>query len=302
MENFGKRLRSLRKQNKLTQKKLAMEMGVGQTTIANYENNSRFPNPDILKAFADFFNVSIDYLVGRNNLLNNTAAKENIDKLNIDLDLDYSTITKIYFSNLREGNIENAYTTLLNLVKRGLPLYDLYANIIEPALVMVGTLWEKNKLTVGEEHYISEATNKIMSQIYFHYPIVDNKNVNVLLMCANGERHSIGLRMISDVLEQDGWNVYYLGTDIPLNSILDMIKEKNIDLIAISSTMDYNINSIKSIIENIKKSINKNIKFIVGGRPFNIDKDMVKFVAADGYAPNCKEALNVANNLMDAIY
>lgn len=79
----------------------------------------------------------------------------------------------------------------------------------------------KNKLTLGEEHNISEATNKIMSQVYFHYPIVDtNNNINELLMYANGERRSIGLRMISDVLEQDSCNRYFLGTDFSMNSIL----------------------------------------------------------------------------------
>lgn len=217
----------------------------------------------------------------------------------LNLELDYNHIIETYSVMVREGNIDHAYNTLLNLVKSGLSLPEIYDNIITPSLVKIGSLWEKNELSVGEEHLFTEITKKLISHLYFHYPILSHNDFNALFICANGERHSIGLRMVSDSLEQDGWNVYFLGTDLPLDSIVQMIKEKNIDLIAISSTMDYNINSIKSIIENIRSSnINKNIKFLVGGRPFNINNSIVKFVDADGYASNCKKAIEISNKLI----
>lgn len=299
METFGKRLKGLRKHHDLTQKNLATKLGIGQTTIANYENDSRFPNHDILNQFANFFNVSIDYLVGRNNAINLDKPTDIKDRIIKDFTIDYQATVETYFNNLMEGNGEKAYNTLIELVKRGISLEDIYINVLEPSLIKVGALWEQNKLSVGEEHYFSEATKKLMSKLHFHYPIVKHKGYNALFICANGERHSIGLRMVSDALEQDGWKVYFLGTDLPIDSIIHMIREKNIDLIALSSTMDYNLNSVKSIIDNIRLSnVKEDIKFIVGGRPFNIDNSILNFVNGDGYASNCKDAVNVANELM----
>ena len=59
------KLYELRNANKITQKQLAETLGVTIRTITNYENGSREPNIATLIALADYFNVSLDYLVGR---------------------------------------------------------------------------------------------------------------------------------------------------------------------------------------------------------------------------------------------
>lgn len=58
------RLRALRLENGLTQKQLAEKLNSTDKSIWAYENGVALPPLDILKAYADFFQVSIDYLVG----------------------------------------------------------------------------------------------------------------------------------------------------------------------------------------------------------------------------------------------
>ncbi len=65
MADFTDRLKKLRKEKGLYQKDLAEILGVGRTTIGNYEQGIRFPDKDLLNDLADYFNVSIDYLLGR---------------------------------------------------------------------------------------------------------------------------------------------------------------------------------------------------------------------------------------------
>lgn len=65
--DFAKRLVELRKEHGLTQKQLADDMSLSEVGIQNYEGRRRRPAYNILIAFADFFNVSLDYLVGRSN-------------------------------------------------------------------------------------------------------------------------------------------------------------------------------------------------------------------------------------------
>ena len=62
---FSERLVLLRKSNGLTQKKLAEEMELSELAIQNYESQRRKPAFDVLIALADYFDVSLDYLVGR---------------------------------------------------------------------------------------------------------------------------------------------------------------------------------------------------------------------------------------------
>ena len=62
---FAERLVQLRKENNITQKQLAKELSVSEVGIQNYEGERRKPAFDVLIALADYFDVSIDYLVGR---------------------------------------------------------------------------------------------------------------------------------------------------------------------------------------------------------------------------------------------
>lgn len=62
---FSERLVQLRKEKNITQKQLANELNLSEVGIQNYEGERRKPAYDVLIALADYFDVSLDYLVGR---------------------------------------------------------------------------------------------------------------------------------------------------------------------------------------------------------------------------------------------
>lgn len=70
MFNFGEHLKELRKNRNITQKQLANAIGASERGIQNYELNQRKPTYDALLSLANYFNVSLDYLVGRSNNMN----------------------------------------------------------------------------------------------------------------------------------------------------------------------------------------------------------------------------------------
>lgn len=64
---LGKRIRYLRNEAGWNQEELGNRMNLAKVTISQYENETRTPNTDIINQFADLFNVSVDYLLGRDN-------------------------------------------------------------------------------------------------------------------------------------------------------------------------------------------------------------------------------------------
>ena len=73
---IGERIAQLRKSRSMSQFQLAKTLNIATSTLGMYERNKRKPNMEMLEKLADFFGVSIDYLLGR----------EISDKSNIDLD------------------------------------------------------------------------------------------------------------------------------------------------------------------------------------------------------------------------
>lgn len=59
------RLKKLRKEKKISQLKLALDLNMNQNSISRYENNERQADYSTLIKFADYFNVTLDYMLGR---------------------------------------------------------------------------------------------------------------------------------------------------------------------------------------------------------------------------------------------
>lgn len=65
---IGKRLRELREQHGYSYRELAALSNISKSAIVMYEQNKRNPKREVLEAFADIFNVDIDYLIGRSDI------------------------------------------------------------------------------------------------------------------------------------------------------------------------------------------------------------------------------------------
>ncbi|PFI17421.1 helix-turn-helix domain-containing protein [Bacillus cereus] len=75
---FGNKINFLRKERKLRQEDMAKHLGIARTTYAMYEQGNREPDYNTLQKLADFFNVSVDYLLGRTDKRNNDLDFEEI--------------------------------------------------------------------------------------------------------------------------------------------------------------------------------------------------------------------------------
>ena len=67
--SFGKRVAELRKEHKISQEELSKKIQVHQNVIGRYEREEAKPSIEIASKLADIFNVSLDYLVGKTELL-----------------------------------------------------------------------------------------------------------------------------------------------------------------------------------------------------------------------------------------
>ena len=102
MVNFGEKLKELRLQAGLTQKELGEQIKVTKSVISYYELQERYPSPEILLKLADVFNVSVDYLLGREN-------KQSLDISNLDAD-------EIQFLQHMINVLKNKKNTVLNKI------------------------------------------------------------------------------------------------------------------------------------------------------------------------------------------
>jgi len=105
--------------------------------------------------------------------------------------------------------------------------------------------------------------------------------------------------MVADLLELNGWDTIHLGSNTPVLEILQIIEEKNIDVLAISVTLPNQLEESKSLISAVRENDGlSRVKIMVGGRLFIQNNDLWQKIGADGFASDAKEAVKVADSIL----
>jgi len=191
------------------------------------------------------------------------------------------------------GDMISAIKLFTDISRSDVEIKDIYKYILQPFQLELGNLWHQNKINVAQEHFATAVSQVAMSLLYERI-FATPKNKKVFLgTCVQGELHEFGIRMICDYMEYCGWNTYYLGANMPHNGIIQMINEKNPDVIAISCAMTFNISKVQNLIQAIKSS-GISIPITVGGYPFNLDKCLWKKIGANAYSSDFEGAYSTS--------
>lgn len=210
----------------------------------------------------------------------------------------YKGFAHKYLRYLVIGDKKSAHDLIMETVENGTPIKDLYLKVFQVTQQETGRLWQMNKLSVAQEHFITAATQLIMAQLYPHLFSSTNNGKKIIVTCVEGELHEIGARMVADIFEMEGWNSYYFGANTPMTSLLRSIKTFIPEVVAISTTMTFNLSALAKMIEQIKiQDVANEIKILVGGYPFLLADGLWNEIGADNFAPDALTAVEIAENI-----
>lgn len=201
-----------------------------------------------------------------------------------------------YLSMLLEADSKGALSYVMEVHAGGVPARDIYTHIFQPAQREAGRLWQTRAVTVAQEHYCTAATQLGMSRLYPHLGSGRRTGKTVIAASAGSELHALGIRMVADFFDSAGWDTYYLGANTPADTIIETVKERRPDLVALSATMTFHLDAVTEIIRAVKAD-DPGQKVLVGGSAFNETQDLWKKTGADGFALDAEEALRTAAEL-----
>lgn len=172
-----------------------------------------------------------------------------------------------YLKALLAGKREECNRIVNGLLSEGTSIPELYTNLFQRSLYEVGGLWEFHKISVAVEHLATSITESLMSLVY---PQLFNRSPSTrsaIVSCASNEYHQVGGRMVADILEMHGWHAYFLGPNTPTRDMLELIHEKQPDLIALSLSVYFNMPNLLQGLSAIRQEFEQ-IPIIVGGQAF----------------------------------
>ena len=218
----------------------------------------------------------------------------------LDGDDALSELARQYLRALLRAERHEASRLILDAVRAGVAVSDIYLQVFQRCQREVGRLWQLKQITVAQEHYCTAATQVTMAQLYPYLFALPKNGRRLVAASVGGELHEVGLRLLTDLFEADGWDTLYLGANVPAGSVVQTVEQHRPDLLVISVTMTFHLASVEQLIALVRSSeAGKGVKVMAGGHPFNVDSELWRRVGADGHAADAGEALDVANRLLN---
>jgi methanogenic corrinoid protein MtbC1 len=204
-----------------------------------------------------------------------------------------------YLEAVLEGRREDAVRTVLEAAEKGASVRELYEQVLQPAQAEIGRMWHLGEISIADEHFATATAAMTMSRLRAHFPEPPPSNRRMIAAAVGGDLHEIGVRMVADFFEMEGWSVYCIGANVPVEDLVQTVRERRAHLLALSAGTSLHLRTVGEAIGAVRADpACDGVRILVGGAAFAAVPDAWKELGADGYAGSASQAVALAERLL----
>lgn len=177
--------------------------------------------------------------------------------------------------------------------EQGVPVSRLHLDVVQAAQHRIGALWEANEVTIAQEHLATAIAHLALSCLYPRVSRGPRVGRRVLVSCVEGERHEMGPRILCDLLDVSGFDVIYLGADVPTDALVDMVLRDRPDLLALSVSLSFHVPALRRAIERVRAAVGAELPIAVGGHAFEWSPGLARQLDVQIFARDAAELVEV---------
>lgn len=169
----------------------------------------------------------------------------------------------------------------------GIEPQQVIADILDPAIVQLGRLWEEETMSLAQNFVASKIAEDTLLRCIPDRTDKSHTKGAVVIGNIEDDFHSLGRKTVSLFLSAAGWDVHDLGNDVPAEELLEKALEVGACVVGASAMMQttaLNIRKLRQLID--ERGLTGRVKLAVGGAVFNWRPELVAEVGADGTARN----------------
>jgi excisionase family DNA binding protein len=129
-----------------------------------------------------------------------------------------------------------------------IPFHRFLDEGIRGFMARVGEEWQKGRLAIGEEHMATQMVMEVLLRLRGSWDEVDLARIDSLdpppvaiVGAMEGDHHALGAQSVRVLLEREGWKVYFLGADVPLEEFAEIQRSQGASLVCISFSPENNL-------------------------------------------------------------
>tara|TARA_Y100000758_G_scaffold87362_1_gene59364 strand:- start:92 stop:973 length:882 start_codon:yes stop_codon:yes gene_type:complete len=257
----------------LNSKEVASIMGVNVSTIKRWTDSGKLDcyqtvgghRKFLLSHLKNFLKEKINQKLKVNIIQYlNKGEKELVQRIDR---IDYKYLRDYLFQLSLQQSVDSIHDVINSLLIKGEPQYRIYDELILNVLNRIGDLWSNNKLSIADEHTMTETIRNVMYRIHSE---ISKNNVKipkkVICMTLTNDEHEIPLVMIQSILDEINIPSTNLGPNIPVPEIESKIQVVNPTHLIISSNYVLDTDTFNSEISRLIQFCHKkDIEILIGG-------------------------------------
>lgn len=147
----------------------------------------------------------------------------------------------------------------------GLAVPDIHLGVIQRAQHEIGRLWQENRISIAREHAATAISQLVLAHLYHHLPRAPRNACRVVVACVEGERHDMPARLATDFLEMAGFEVEFLGADVPTDDLVTLVRERPPGALLLSVTLAFNLPALRDAAARVRTASGGSVPVIAGG-------------------------------------
>jgi len=200
-----------------------------------------------------------------------------------------------YLKKLMESDRLGCRKVLGEAMQTGTPANIIYTDLFWPIMAEVEQLYREHRIDLITEHMATRINRTLVDQLQSKLPRGGDRNMKMIITCADGEPEELGAQMCADLFESDGWEVKFLGGGIPNDEILSLVGVIQPDILFIYGTQPSGAPDVRRLIDKTREvGACPKMRIMLSGGIFNRAEGLWDEIGADLFAPTAKEALKIA--------
>jgi len=208
-----------------------------------------------------------------------------------------------FFGYLLSGDVRAAVDLAATVVRDPACLDPFYTAVVTEAMIRIGEGWERGELSVAQDPLATSTAGRALLAVHasFVAPVAPTRG-GALVATAPGDRHALGPAMVADVLAADGWDVYDVGVDTPVDALVDLIRRLQPGIVCLAASMAFHLPGLRRLVAALRRHDElAHTRIMVGGRAFlPAPSALCRQVGADGWAPDAVAARTLAREFAAA--
>ncbi len=177
------------------------------------------------------------------------------------------------------------------------PLEDVFVKLVHPTMVQIGDQWHDGKVSVAAEHFATQFIRRKLASLLNTYNITDGRGM-IVVGCAPSEQHDLGVLMLSVFLVRHGWQVIYLGPEVPMKDLLNAVHHLHPDMVCLTASTIEAAMQLHEIGKALSALPPPRPHFGYGGRAFNLNPSLVERMPGSFLGRDAQEAVDMISELL----